>query len=166
MPPNIPSLPELSDGDDDSGDTIENQVMHPPFTQPSPVVPARKVAGSRRPNAVPSQFKGKAATHKRKAPSAPSVTTTEPPAKKKSGRGGRASGTPNYSDDDVAALLDACANCLPLGAKGWLAVEQEFAVWADSHDRPTRSAKSLELKFKQVCILLLYCELRDTDVLV
>ncbi|KAG2145472.1 uncharacterized protein EDB93DRAFT_1087086, partial [Suillus bovinus] len=62
----------------------------------------------------------------------------------------RASGTLNYNDDDVAALLDACMNCLPLGTKGWLAVEEEFAAWADSHDRPTCPAKSLELKFKQL----------------
>ncbi|KAG1903317.1 uncharacterized protein F5891DRAFT_923479, partial [Suillus fuscotomentosus] len=89
---------------------------------------------------VPSQAKGK-----RKA-----LATTEPPTKKRSGRGGRASGTPNYNDDDVAALLDACMNRLPLGAKGWLAVEEEFAAWADSHDRPTCPAKSLELKFKQL----------------
>ncbi|KAG1820943.1 uncharacterized protein BJ212DRAFT_1478033 [Suillus subaureus] len=121
-----------------------------PYDVPSPIVLAYKIAGSHHPNVVPSQFKGKAAAHKRKAPSVPSVTTTEPPAKQKSGHGGHASGTLNYSDDDVAALIDVCANCLPLGAKGWLTIKQEFAVWADSHDHPTHSAKSLELKFNQL----------------
>ncbi|KAG2063510.1 hypothetical protein BDR04DRAFT_1163624 [Suillus decipiens] len=134
----VPYQPELSDGEDD--DTIKTQVMCPPFTQPASTVAACKVAGSRHPNAVPSQAKGK-----RKA-----VTTAELPTKKRSGRGGHASGIPNYNDDDVAALLDACMNCLPLGAKGWLAVEEEFAAWADSHDHPTRPARSLELKFKQL----------------
>ncbi|KAG1902231.1 uncharacterized protein F5891DRAFT_1186810 [Suillus fuscotomentosus] len=44
--------------------------------------------------------------------------------------------------------------CLMLGAKGWLAVEEEFAAWADSHDHPTHPAKSLELKFTQlVCTM-------------
>ncbi|KAG2158680.1 uncharacterized protein EDB93DRAFT_1119747 [Suillus bovinus] len=129
----VPYGPEQSDGEDN--DLIENQVLFPSFTQcPS------TVAGSRRSNAVPSQAKGK-----RKA-----AATTEPPTKKRPGCGGCASGTPNYNDDDVAALLDACMNCLPLGTKGWLAVEEEFAAWADSHDRPTCSAKSLELKFKQL----------------
>ncbi|KAG1899162.1 uncharacterized protein F5891DRAFT_914838, partial [Suillus fuscotomentosus] len=102
--------------------------------------PAHKVAGSRHPNVVSSQAKGK-----RKA-----LATTEPPTKKRLGCGGCASGTPNYNDDNVAALLDACMNCLPLGTKGWLAVEEEFAAWADSHDCPTCPTKSLELKFKQL----------------
>jgi hypothetical protein len=71
--------------------------------------------------------------------------------------GGHASGTPNYNDD-VAALLDACMNCLSLDTKGWLAVEKEFAAWADGHDHLTHPTKSLELKFKQVYTLI-YCEL-------
>ncbi|KAG2064097.1 hypothetical protein BDR04DRAFT_1162947 [Suillus decipiens] len=111
--------------------------MSLPFTQPAP---ACKVAGSHHPNAVSSQAKGK-----RKA-----LATTEPPTKKRSSHGGHALGMPNYNDDDVAALLDACMNCLPLGTKGWLAVEEEFAAWADSHDCPTHPAKFLELKFKQL----------------
>ncbi|KAG2069823.1 hypothetical protein BDR04DRAFT_1156147 [Suillus decipiens] len=114
--------------------------MSSPFTQPTLAVTAHKVAGSCCPNAVPSQAKGK-----RKV-----LTATEPPTKKRLGCGGCASGTLNYNDDDVSALLDVYMNCLLLGAKGWLAVEEEFATWADSHDCPTCPAKSLELMFKQL----------------
>jgi hypothetical protein len=165
-PPALPSLPELSDDDDDY-DT--NQPILPSFAQSSvSAIPARKVAGSRRSNVVAPQSKGKgkASTHsddasssvlrKRKALSALPSAVVEPPVKKKAGRGGRVSGAPNYSDEDVTALLDACTTCLPLGAKTWLAVEQLFAEWAESHDRPARSAKSLEIKFKQVSSYLLW----------
>ncbi|KAG1902230.1 uncharacterized protein F5891DRAFT_1186809 [Suillus fuscotomentosus] len=71
----VPYEPEQSDGEDDN--MIARQVLSQPFTQPAP---ACKVAGSRCPNAVPSQAKGK-----RKA-----LATTEPPTKKRLGRGGRA----------------------------------------------------------------------------
>ncbi|KAG1898803.1 uncharacterized protein F5891DRAFT_1190283 [Suillus fuscotomentosus] len=43
----------------------------------------------------------------------------------------RQQGAPNYNEDDIDALLDACELCLP------------------ENDRPAHSSKSLELKFKQ-----------------
>jgi len=83
---------------------------------------------------------------KRKAPSAP--LSSEPA--KKPARRGRQHGAPNYNEDDIDALLDACEACLPAGAKSWSAVEVTFAEWAEENERPARSSKSLELKFKQV----------------
>ncbi|KAG1789266.1 uncharacterized protein HD556DRAFT_1447115 [Suillus plorans] len=96
--------------------------------------PAQRVAGSRHMNTtIPTaKAKGKArvmdsaplVNRKRKAPSAP------PTASDSSKKRGRQQGAPNYNEDDIDALLDACESCLPVSAK-------------------TCSSKSFELKFKQ-----------------
>ena len=66
-------------------------------------------------------------------------------------QGGHALGVANYTSDDVDALFDILEVWLPIGTKGWASVEEEFASWAELNSRPPRSAKSLEMKFKQVC---------------
>jgi hypothetical protein len=120
--------------------------------------PAKKIAGSRRTSTVipTAKAKGKAraidntappVNRKRKTPSAP------PTASDSSKKRGRQQGAPNYNEDDIDALLDACESCLPVGAKSWNVVEATFAQWANDNDRPARSSKSLELKFKQVSLL-------------
>jgi hypothetical protein len=65
---------------------------------------------------------------------------------------GRPSGAGNYTDDDVTALLDFVEEELPLGQRGWNSVHAKFSKWARQHGRPDRYVKSLETKFKQVCI--------------
>jgi hypothetical protein len=64
---------------------------------------------------------------------------------------GRAVGAPNYSVEDIEALLDILEVRLPMGAKGWNSVADEFCEWASENGRSARTAKSLELKYKQVC---------------
>lgn len=84
-------------------------------------------------------------TSKRAASS--SAAQSEPKRQK-----GRAVGAGNYSMKDVDALLDILARTLPMGGKGWNSATDEFNEWAEENERPTRSAKSLELKYKQVCV--------------
>jgi hypothetical protein len=64
---------------------------------------------------------------------------------------GRAVGAPNYSVEDIEALLDILEVCLPMGAKGWNSIADEFCEWASENGCSARTAKSLELKYKQVC---------------
>jgi hypothetical protein len=120
--------------------------------------PARKVAGSRRPGSpAPRDLrnKGKASTagsstgHRRKASGA---SPSEPPSKKKAVRGGRVLGASNYNEDDLTMLMDILEEVQPTGGKGWNIVAEQFNEWAGENERPTRPAKSLEAKFKQVCI--------------
>ncbi|KAG2138461.1 hypothetical protein DEU56DRAFT_944770 [Suillus clintonianus] len=97
--------------------------------------PAKKIAGSRRTSTVITTAKAKG--------KARAIDNTGPLKR------GRQQGAPNYNEDDIDALLDACESCLPVGAKSWNIVEATFARWANDNDRPARSSKSLELKFKQ-----------------
>lgn len=110
--------------------------------------PAAKVAGARRAN-VDAKVKGKQpaesskAVGKRKA-----VDSIGPEGKKPKGR---TTGAANYSFEDMEALLEILAVLLPLGGKGWNTAGDEFCSWAEENNRPARTAKSLENKFKQVC---------------
>lgn len=64
---------------------------------------------------------------------------------------GRAPGSSNYTDDDLAALFDILDERLPLAGRAWNTVTDLFNEWAVEHGRPVRASKSLEAKFKQVC---------------
>ena len=112
-----------------------------------------KVAGTRRPFSEP-KGKGKQGTvnlaaasqsgkGKRKATS---------PLRHVDGKKqrGRSAGVHNYSSEDLDALLDILEECLPLGGHAWNSAGDEFNTWAQENGRPSRTAKSLELKFKQV----------------
>ncbi|KAG6847398.1 hypothetical protein H0H93_008477 [Arthromyces matolae] len=48
------------------------------------------------------------------------------------------------------SLLDAVEAELPLGQRGWGSVERVYNKWARTNKRPTRTAKSIETKFKQL----------------
>lgn len=63
---------------------------------------------------------------------------------------GRTSGAHNYSSEDIDALLDILEETLPLGGHAWNSAGDDFNTWAQENGRPSRTAKSLELKFKQV----------------
>ena len=65
---------------------------------------------------------------------------------------GRPHGAGNYSLDDIKALLDLTQAELPLGQRGWLSIKGHYSKWARKHNRPEREVKSLETKFKQVCV--------------
>lgn len=65
---------------------------------------------------------------------------------------GRAAGANNYSSEDLDALFDILEECLPLGGHAWNSAGDEFNTWAQENGRPSRTVKSLELKFKQVRI--------------
>jgi hypothetical protein len=118
--------------------------------------PALKVAGSRRPATMIAKGKGK-----QRAVDLPSKSTStkrkamahseEPDVKK---RRGRTLGVANYSADDVDALLDMLEEHLPIGGIAWNNIGDMFSTWAKNNGRPSRAAKSLEAKFKQVCRFL------------
>lgn len=59
-------------------------------------------------------------------------------------------GASNYTTEDIDALLDILEVQLPLGAKGWNLVGDEFCEWAEGHGHSPRTVKSLKLKFEQV----------------
>ena len=63
---------------------------------------------------------------------------------------GRATGAHNYSSEDIDALFDILEEYLPLGGHAWNTAGDNFNTWAQENGRPSRTAKSLELKFKQV----------------
>ena len=65
---------------------------------------------------------------------------------------GRVCGTPNYKPREVQALLDLVEVELPIASKGWKVVGCQFRDWATAAEYPARSDRSLELKFKQVCV--------------
>lgn len=118
--------------------------------------PSMKVAGARR--SIPEP-KGKG-----KIIVAPAVSQSGKgkhkavsplrPANGKKQRGGRAAGITNYSVEDLDALSDILEERLPLGGHAWNSAADEYNVWAQENGRPSRTAKSLELKFKQVRIYL------------
>jgi hypothetical protein len=63
---------------------------------------------------------------------------------------GRAAGAHNYSSEDIDALFNILEESLPLGGHAWNSAGDEFNIWAQENGRPSQTAKSLELKFKQV----------------
>jgi len=65
-------------------------------------------------------------------------------------RWGRTRGAPNYRPCEVEKLLDLVNEELPVGAKGWNVVGAHLCEWAVITEHPTRTDRSLELKFKQV----------------
>lgn len=67
-------------------------------------------------------------------------------------RRGRTRGAPNYRPREVEMLLDLVDDELPVGAKGWNVVGARFREWAAATEHPARADRSLEIKFKQVCI--------------
>ncbi len=115
--------------------------------------PAVKVAGSchsdpkgkRRADGSPAPSSSKI-VKKRKA-SIPELSV--PQAEKKQGR---REGAGNYRSNDLDALCNILEEQLPLGGKAWNSATDEFNAWAQENGRPTCAAKSLEAKFKQICL--------------
>jgi len=135
---------------------MDNHDDFPPPHQILPTVarPSTKVAGARR-SLPESKGKGKenavdqlaaARPGKRKRKAASPLR----PANGKKQRGGRVTGIANYSPEDLDALLDILEESLPLGGNAWNSASDEFNAWAQENGRPSRTAKSLELKFKQL----------------
>lgn len=133
-------LPEDDDDDFPPVNKILLKVAHP----------ASKVAGARRPTADP-KGKGKAkAVDALSRPTKRKALSTAGPLETKRQKG-RATGALNYQEEDINALMDILEVRLPVGAKGWNSVADEFCEWAEENGRSARTAKSLELKYKQVC---------------
>lgn len=69
---------------------------------------------------------------------------------------GRATGAVNYSPEDLEGLFDILEEQLPLGGRAWNSAADDYNQWAEENGRPVRSAKSLELKFKQVSVIFIF----------
>ncbi|KAK7444569.1 hypothetical protein VKT23_015247 [Stygiomarasmius scandens] len=74
----------------------------------------------------------------------------DPPELAEKHQKGRTAGSANYNAEDLEILFQILRERLPLGPKGWMEVEGLFNEEAQSTGRPGRTAKSLELKFKQL----------------
>ena len=72
------------------------------------------------------------------------------PCEHEGGRG-RTRGSPNYKRREIEKLLDLVEDKLPVASKGWWVIGLRFRDWALVSENPTRTDRSLELKFKQVC---------------
>jgi hypothetical protein len=107
--------------------------------------PATKVAGVRQTNK-----KGKKRAHY----SDSDIDSDAAPAPK---HRGRPKGSLNFSEEDVMKLLDITGKLLPVTAKGWTAVTRKFAKWAEDSNWPARDQRSLEAKFKLVCLHFSFC---------
>ena len=59
-------------------------------------------------------------------------------------------GAANYRPREIKVLLDLVEEDLPVGAKGWNGVGARFREWAAMTEYPSRTDRSLEVKFKQV----------------
>jgi hypothetical protein len=129
----MPALRTAVD-DDESDFTPPPSILLPQVARP-----AKKTAGVRRSDPDP-KGKGKAASKRKAGPSAD--------AKKQKGR---VSGAANYTADDIWGLLAILSERLPIGGKAWNNCADEYNAWAEENDRPARTSKSLEAKFKQVC---------------
>ncbi|KAF8335506.1 hypothetical protein F5887DRAFT_1079147 [Amanita rubescens] len=136
--------------DNDSFNLPPHHKILPTVAQPSP-----KTAGSRRP--LPDKAHGKQratdtgaiALKNLKRKGGPSLPLSQPDAKRPR-HGGRATGAANYSAEDVEALLNILETELPLGGHAWNSAADDFNNWAADNGRPSRTVKSLELKFKQL----------------
>lgn len=112
------------------------------------LVPAKKVAGSRRSSKAMS---GKGKKRARESSESDDSDDDAPVAKR-----GRPSGAANYSKEDVQALFGFIEKELPLGQRGWKAVHGHYTKYRRANKRPKRSIKSLENKYKQVRNSLLF----------
>ncbi|KAH7874861.1 uncharacterized protein C8R40DRAFT_1170965 [Lentinula edodes] len=70
--------------------------------------------------------------------------------RKRGSQKGRTSGSSNYTDEDLGILFEILRRNLPLGQRAWSRCADEFNEQAEQQGRPTRLAKSLELKYKQL----------------
>lgn len=147
-----PAFAPLPEDDEDDLDIQRSDVRTLLYAKAKPAI---KIAGSRRSLPEPKgEGKGRAIDEvpvkasKRKA----SQAVTDREVKKPRGR---VQGVANYSEEDVDALLDTLETSLPVGGKAWVNVEHQFRDWAAANDRPARTAKSLEAKFKQVCYVVI-----------
>jgi hypothetical protein len=95
--------------------------------------PATKVAGSRWKTKEPINKENKKADE-----------TT------KSSKCGRPSSAANFSNHDIWALLNAVEAELPLGERGWKAIQAVYNKYAQECGHALQSLKSLETKYKQV----------------
>ncbi|KAK2461365.1 hypothetical protein APHAL10511_006589, partial [Amanita phalloides] len=118
----------------------------PPHVLASEIAhPATKTTGSH--HAPSSKMKGNLhnppVTGKQKR----HINNQPPPVKKQRGC---ISGAANYSSADIDALFDLIEEHLPLGGQGWNSVGDAFNSWSQENGCPSRTPKSLELKFKQI----------------
>ncbi|KAJ3934568.1 MAG: hypothetical protein NXY57DRAFT_1108912, partial [Lentinula lateritia] len=103
---------------------------------------ATKVGGAR---CSVSKGKGKA----KATPDVDDDDTTSRKRKRGSQKG-RTSGSSNYTDEDLGILFEILRCNLPLGQRAWSRCADEFNEQAEQQGRPTRLAKSLELKYKEL----------------
>lgn len=114
--------------------------------------PASKVAGVRRSE---SKSKGKQKAIDLPVPSGSGirkrkVSALAPQSADVKKPRGRATGAANYAPEDLEGLFDILEEQLPLGGKAWNSAADDYNQWAEENGRPVRTAKSLELKFKQL----------------
>src|SRR5271154_6866555 len=129
--------------------------FQPPLPMPAEDLPqlsnvaqsTPKVASTRRASAANAKTKQKTSGLKRSG----AVADVRQMPKKR----GRSAGIPNYNSEEVEALQDVVEEVLPVGPKGWNEVAQIFSKWSEENDRPICSAKSIEIKHKQVWFLFL-----------
>jgi len=135
--PALCPLPNVSDSDLTDGPTVAKARR---------LSPASKVGGSRQKVKSKRQAKEKPAARKRKY-----ISDVEDDGEDAAKRG-RPKGAGNYAPDEVSALLDFVEEELPLGQRGWQSIFKSFTRWARRNSKKERALKSLETKFKQVCL--------------
>lgn len=106
-----------------------------------------KVAGSRQ------KGKGKQCAHDERGRKRKQISDVEDveEVEDEGSKRGRPRGAGNYAVGDVKVLLDLVERELPLGQRGWQSIHRSYVHWAHLHQRPVRTMKSLETKYKQVC---------------
>ena len=81
---------------------------------------------------------------------ASSQAQTDKKAIKSSSKKTTRAGAPNYSPDDITALLDCVEAEEPLESNHWAVVTKKFALWAAANSRLERDQDSLKNKFDKL----------------
>ena len=138
------------------GVPIDPSLIPLPESEDDDLSDARSVA---RAHGYTSTDKAAGSRHKGKQRAEPKHKhrVDDPDDDSKTGKRGRPHGAGNYTQTDLSALLDYVQAELPLGQRGWKVIHGRFIGWARKHKRPERAQKSLETKFKQVCVFDIYC---------
>ncbi|CDF39445.1 unnamed protein product [Chondrus crispus] len=111
---------------------LPHQAPHLPFRGPS-ILPSSSLHSSAR-TSIPSPN-----------------PSTQPRRSNRSRTKATRAGAPNYSREDVTALLDFVEEVEPLGSNHWAIVARKFRKWAEDNERPEREFESLRNKFDKLC---------------
>lgn len=130
---------------------LNSPAAHPtPFTQSVPVIPSHVAPHLPGPALTQTQERQALRNTHRSAHAHNPVRGQQ--VQSNEGGKGHTRGAANYHPREIEILLNLAEDELPVGAKGWSTIGAKFWEWAAKTQYPARTDRSLELKYKQVCL--------------